>query len=176
MSSRYKSNTKIIIYYTVLFPILADIIFVLDILLDALPNIHLGAMLIIVYTVVFRFKALIPIYLYVLMTGLFYGFSAWWIGYLYVWTVLWAAVMLLPKKMHPAIATLIYCCVSGLFGLMFGALLAPTQALFFGLSFKQTVAWIVAGLPYDALHCAGNTAASLLCVPLIKASMPQIKK
>ena len=36
-------------------------------------------MLTIVYTVVYRRKALIPIYIYVFMNGLFAGFNMWWI-------------------------------------------------------------------------------------------------
>ena len=53
--------------------------------MELLPNIHLLGMLTMVYTIVFRIKALIPIYVYVFLNGIFAGFSPWWIPYLYIW-------------------------------------------------------------------------------------------
>ena len=67
------------------------------IIMDALPNIHLLGMFTMTYTLVFRKKALIPIYIFVMITGLFGGFAAWWLPYLYIWAVLWGVTMLLPK-------------------------------------------------------------------------------
>ena len=67
--------------------------------MSALPNIHLLGMLIMVLTLTFRWRALIPIYIYVFLDGLYFGFNVWWVPYLYVWTVLWGMVMLLPKQM-----------------------------------------------------------------------------
>ena len=34
------------------------------------------------------------------------------------------------------------------------------------LSFKATLAWIVAGLPWDLVHGIGNLAVGLLILPL----------
>ena len=36
----------------------------------------------------------------------------------------------------------------------------------FGLDFNQTVAWIVAGLPFDLLHSIGNIALGTIILPL----------
>ena len=63
---------------------LGTIMFTSKIAMEALPNIHLVGMLTIVYTLVFRTKALIPIYIYVLMNGVYSGFSLWWMPYLYI--------------------------------------------------------------------------------------------
>ena len=82
----------------VIFSMLATLMFCSKIIMEALPNIHLLGMLTMLYTVVFRFKALIPIYIYVLINGIYSGFSLWWVPYTYVWTVLWAITMLVPKK------------------------------------------------------------------------------
>ena len=60
------------------------------VIMEALPNIHLLGMLTMVYTLTFRWKALIPIYIYVFLNGLYAGFNVWWVPYLYIWTVLWA--------------------------------------------------------------------------------------
>jgi len=119
-----------------------------------------------VYTLVFRKKALFPIYVYVFINGLYAGFATWWIPYLYIWTVLWAVTMLLPKNMPKKIAIVVYPLVCGLHGLLFGTLYAPAQALLFGLDFKGMISWIIAGLPWDAVHAAGNIVTGFLIIPL----------
>jgi hypothetical protein len=35
--------------------------------------------------------------------------------------------------------------------------------------------WIVAGLPFDAIHAAGNLAGGLLIYPLVKVMKKQLK-
>lgn len=150
----------------VIFAMLGTLMFCSKIILEVLPNIHMLGMLTIVYTVVYRKKALIPIYIYVFMNGLFAGFNMWWIPYLYIWTLLWGATMLLPKNMPNGIAAVVYPVLCALHGILFGILYAPAQAIMFGLSFEQTLAWIAAGLPFDILHCGGNFAAGLLILPL----------
>ena len=136
------------------------------VLMEWAPNIHLLGMLTMTYTIVYRKKALYPIYTYILLNGLFAGFSAWWLPYLYIWAVLWGVTMLLPQHMPVKAAVLVYMIVCALHGLAFGTLYAPAQALMFGLSFKGTIAWIIAGLPWDMLHAIGNLAAGTLIVPL----------
>ena len=110
-------------------------------------NIHLLGMFTMAYTVVYRRRALIPIYVYVLLNGIFCGFAAWWLPYLYLWAILWGVTMLLPRGLRPRLAVPMYMAVCGLHGLLFGTLYAPAQALLFGLSFRQMLAWIVAGRP-----------------------------
>ena len=145
------------------------LMFVLRLVMSSLPNIHLLGVLIISMTVVFRAKALIPIYLYVLLEGVFSGFALWWVPYLYIWTVLWGFAMLLPKNMPKEVAPFVYMTVCGLHGLMFGILYAPFQALAFGLSFEATIAWILAGLTFDAIHAVSNFCCGTLAAPLISA-------
>ena len=138
-----------------------------DLAMEALPNIHLIGVFIIATTVVYRAKALWPLYVYVLLIGLISGIGLWGIPYLYVWTVLWGMTMLLPKRMPKWLAPIVYMAVCGLHGLGFGVLYAPSQALLFGFTFKQTLAWIAAGFPFDVIHAVGNTVSGLLICPLI---------
>lgn len=145
---------------------LGTLMFCSKILMEALPNIHLLGMLTMVYTIVLRKKALVPIYIYVLLNGLYGGFSLWWVPYLYIWTILWGVTMLLPKNMPKKIACIVYPALCGLHGFLFGLLYSPAQAVMFGLDGEQLLAWIVAGLPFDALHGAGNLIAGLLIVPV----------
>ncbi len=157
-----------ILFQTVLFASFGTLMFISDIAMEVLPNIHLVATFIITFTVVYRVKALIPIYVYVFLTLLYSGFSPWSIPYLYVWTVLWCFVMLLPKVMPSAVAIVVYMVVAGLHGILFGVLYAPAQSLMFGLNFKQTLTWIAMGLPFDVTHCIGNVVSGVLILPLVR--------
>lgn len=136
--------------------------------LEFLPNVHMLAALTIAYTVVFRKKALYPIYVYVLLNGIVAGFSLWWIPYLYLWTVLWGVTMLLPKNMKPKVAVPVYMVTAALHGFLFGTMYAPAQAIMFGLSFKATISWIIAGLPWDAIHGVSNFFMAILVLPIVK--------
>ena len=152
-----------------LFGILSALMFISKIVMEALPNIHLLGMLTVTYTVVFRKKALIPIYVYVLLNGLFAGFNAWWVPYLYIWTLLWGATMLLPKNMPKAVACVVYPVICALHGLFFGVLYAPVQALMFDFTLEQALAWIAAGFTFDIIHMIGNLAVGLLIDPASEA-------
>lgn len=143
--------------------------------MEILPNMHLLAVFTVAFTVVFRKKALYPIYIFVFIIGLFSGFSVWWLPYLYIWAVLWGAVMLIPKNINPKIAPFVYIAVCSLHGFLYGTIYAPAQALLFGLDFKGTVAWIVAGLPFDMVHGFSNLCLGVLIVPIIKV-LNKLKK
>ena len=149
-----------------LFAILGALMFVSKVVMEALPNIHLLGMLTITYTLVFRKKALIPIYVYVFLNGLFSGFGTWWIPYLYIWTILWGVTMLVPKNISPKLACVVYPTICALHGFAYGTLYAPAQALMFGMNYQQTVAWIVSGLPFDLIHGVSNIFTGLLVYPL----------
>lgn len=158
---------KINIKEITLFALLGALMYVSKIVLDVLPNIHLIGVFIVATTVVFRAKALYPLYTFVLITGLLNGFGVWWVPYLYIWTVLWGAVMLLPKFKSQKVAAVVYAVVCSLHGFLYGVLYAPFQALAFGLDFKGTVAWVAAGFPFDMIHGVSNLLCGLLIVPLI---------
>ena len=138
------------------------------VVMEFAPNVHLLGVFTIAFTVVYRAKALYPIYVYVLLNGIFAGFATWWIPYLYIWAVLWGITMLLPKKMPKPVRPVVYAVVNALHGFSFGTLYAPAQAFLFGLNFKGMIAWIVAGLPYDFVHGVSNLICGLLfIVPMI---------
>lgn len=150
----------------IIFALLGVIMFISKIVMEALPNIHLLGMLTVTYTLVYRWRALIPIYVYVFLNGLFAGFDAWWIPYIYIWTILWAATMLLPRKMPKAVACAVYPILCGLHGLLYGILYAPAQAIMFNMNFQQMLTWISMGAPFDLLHAIGNVIAGLLIYPM----------
>ena len=67
-------------------------------IMEGLPNIHPIAMFVILLTVVYRSRALIPVYIYVILDGLRWGFGVAWLPYIYIWLPLWGAAMLLPRS------------------------------------------------------------------------------
>ncbi len=148
------------------FSMLGAIMFCSKVLMEALPNIHLLGMFVIVFTLVYRVKALIPIYIYVFLNGLYSGFDLWWFPYLYIWTVLWAVTMIIPKRIPKKATYFIYPVLCAAHGLAFGALYSPAWAIIYRMNFEQTIAWVIAGISYDLLHVVGNLIAGLLIVPL----------
>lgn len=149
------------------FSMLGALMYASKLIMELVPNVHLLGVFTIAFTVVYRKKALYPIYVYVLLNGIFCGFATWWIPYLYLWTVLWGVTMLLPKKMPKKIQPLVYMVVCSLHGFLFGTLYAPAQALLFGLSFDGMIAWIIAGFPWDCIHGVSNFFCGLLIIPII---------
>lgn len=145
---------------------LGAVMYVSKIIMEWIPNVHLLGTLTMAYTLVYRKKALYPIYVYVFLNGALAGFNTWWIPYLYIWTILWAVTMLLPKKMPSKIAPFVYMIVCALHGFGFGILYAPAQAVLFGLNFEQTLAWIASGFPFDVIHGISNFFCGMLIVPI----------
>ena len=162
-----KSRFGLDLRHLVIFAMLGALMLVSKKVMEGLPNIHLIGMFTVLLTLVYRWRALIPLYIYILLDGLTWGFSLSWLPYLYIWLPLWGAAMLLPVSRMPRwLKAIVYPAVCSLHGLLFGTLYAPAQALLFGLRGKQILAWIIAGLPYDALHGVGNLVAGLLILPL----------
>lgn len=137
-------------------------------LMEIAPNVHLLGVFVIAFTIVYRKKALYPIYVFILLTGVYAGFATWWIPYLYLWTILWGVTMLLPKNMPKKIRPIVYMIVCAMHGFLYGTLYAPAQALFFGLNFEGTIAWIVAGLPWDFVHGVSNFFCGILILPIVR--------
>ena len=152
---------------TAVFAMLGAVMYASKLIMELAPNVHLLGVFTIAFTVVYRKKALYPIYTYVILNGIFSGFATWWIPYLYIWTILWGVTMLLPINMPKKIRPIVYMVVCALHGFLFGTLYAPAQALLFGLSFKGMIAWIIAGLPWDFVHGVSNFFCGILIVPII---------
>lgn len=161
-------NGKLTIMEMAVFAMLGALMYASKIIMEVAPNVHLLGVFTIAFTVVYRKKALYPIYTYVLLNGIFCGFATWWIPYLYLWTVLWGAAMLLPKRIPAKMRPLVYMLLCAAHGFLFGTLYAPAQALLYGLSFRGMIAWIVAGLPWDFVHGVSNFFCGILIVPIVK--------
>lgn len=149
-----------------LFAMLGALTFGAQVVMEPFPNVHLTGMFVVLFTRLFRKKALIPMYLYVFLIGVRWGFGISWIPYLYIWLFLWAGAMLVPRNGKRRLTAGLYCLVGGVFGLLFGTLYAPAQAFLFGLGFRETLLWIASGFPWDIVHAIANAVFCTLVLPL----------
>lgn len=168
MNSDTQKHKQLSVYEITVFSMLGAIMYCSKIILEWAPNVHLLGMFTMAFTLVYRKKALIPIYVFVLLLGVLNGFNGWWFPYLYIWTLLWGITMLLPKKMPQALAAVTYAVICSLHGFLFGILYAPAQALMFGLDFKQMITWISSGAIFDIVHGISNFCAGFLIIPMTK--------
>lgn len=155
---------------------LGSLMFCSKLIMEAFPNIHLLGMLVMTVTLTFRVKALLAIYIYVFINGIYAGFATWWVPYLYIWTILWGITMLLPKKMPKGVAAVVYPIVCSLHGFAFGVLYAPAQALMFSLSFDQMLVWIAQGALMDCVHGVSNLIVGTLILPFSELMKMLMKK
>lgn len=144
------------------------LIFSLQIALANLPNVEVVTLLVILYTLHFRKKALLVIYAFVVLEGIFYGFHIWWIMYLYIWTILWLVVTLM--RTHSS--ALVWAVTAGFYGLFFGALCAIPY-LFLG-GFSVALSWWIAGIPFDLIHCVANFLLVLILFTPLDRVMTRI--
>lgn len=128
----------------------------LKIAMAALPNIEPVTLLIIIFVGVFGRRAFFPVFVYIFLEGIIFGFGIWWVSYLYIWPLLVAVSLLLVRFKSP----ILWAIVAGLFGLLFGALCAIPYFVTGGIS--AAFAYWVAGLYFDLIHGASNFVLVLL--------------
>jgi energy-coupling factor transport system substrate-specific component len=128
----------------------------LQVALAPLPNIEMVSLMFILLTLLYGWKVLYVIYLFAALELLIYGFSLWMICYLYIWTLLAAAVRAFRSIRSP----LVWAVISGTFGLLFGALCEIPFVFVIGVN-AALAAW-ASGIPFDLLHCAGNFVLGLV--------------
>ena len=151
--------------------LMAALIFGSKVALASLPNININSVLIILTTLFFGWKALYTVYVYVLLEGLVFGFSVWWVGYLYVGAILVIVTMLFRKND----SALFWAVVAAIFGLCFGLLMYLEWFAING-GWRGFFAMWVAGIPYDLTHCAGNFAFTLVLYRPLHRVMEKLVK
>lgn len=152
------------LFLWILLTLFGGLMYVSQVIMASLPNMEIVSLLIIVIARKFSYRVIFSIYIFVLCEILTYGLSMWVINYLYVWLILAVLICLLRKLDN----VLLYAFVSAVFGLIFGTLCSIPY--FITLGFGGGIAYIVNGLWFDILHCAGNLIATLLLYkPLTKA-------
>ena len=155
---------------TVLFGMLGALMFALQVVMAPLPNIEPVSLLVMLLAVTFGWKSLYCVYTFVAMEVLFHGIGLWNLNYLYIWTVLVVASIIL-REMESAIG---WALLSGAFGLCFGALCGIVD-LFIG-GFGYAAAKWVSGIPFDFLHCGGNFAMALILWKPLRTLLDQLQR
>ena len=143
-------------YEVALFGMLGALTFGAKVVMMGLPNIEPISLLVMLFAVTFGRKSLFPILVYVLLEFVLFGFGLWSVSYLYVWPLLALWACLLREMRSP----LGWALLSGVFGLLFGALCAPVCLFTGGPAFA--LSWWINGIPFDLLHGAGNFALALV--------------
>ncbi len=140
----------------VLFAMLGAMTFALQVAMAALPNIEPVSLLVMLFAVIYGWKSLYAVYVFVVMEILFHGLGIWNINYLYIWTVLAVAAIALRKMESP----LGWAILSGVYGMLFGALCGIVDVFIGG--FGYAAAKWASGIPFDLLHCGGNFVLALV--------------
>ena len=152
----------------ILFGMLAALTIALQVVMSPLPNIEPVSLLVMLFAVTFGWKALYPVYIFVVMEILYYGFNIWNIYYLYVWAILALATLLLRKNQ----SVLVFAVLAAVFGLLFGALCAIVDVFIGGVGYAAAK-W-VSGIPFDVTHCVGNFAIALVAFNPLRKLMQKL--
>ena len=161
-------DKKLTIREITLFGVLGALTFALQVAMAPLPNIEPVSLLVMLYAATFGWKCLYPVYVFVAMEILFYGFSIWNIYYLYVWTVLALAAILMRHQQ----STLLWAFLSAVYGLCFGALCGIVDIFIGGFAYAGTK-W-VSGIPFDLLHCGGNFVITMILFKPLRNALEKL--
>lgn len=124
-----------------------------------IPNVELVSFLIILFTLFFGKKIFYALPVFILIEGLLFGFGIWWVMYLYAWPLLALVTWCFRKEE----SVWVFAVISGVFGLLFGALCSIPYYFIGGWNMGFT--WWIAGIPYDLIHGVSNF---ILCMVLLR--------
>ena len=162
-------NKKLYIYEVACIGVCAAMLLGVQIVLAPLPNIELVSLLVLCFAKAFGRRTLYIIYVFALLEGLVYGFGLWFTTYLYVWTILY----LIARALRELDNSLAWAVIAGLYGLLFGTLTSLPYFLIGGWSYG--VSYILSGLVFDLLHCAGNFVSVLLLYRPVTLALSKIE-
>ena len=157
MNSLTRSDKSVTVRDLCFLSLAAALMFAVKMALSSLPNINLNALILILVTVFFGWKALYTVCVYVLLEGLMFGFGVWWVSYLIVWPLLVVLAMAVRKTASP----LLWAVFAGLFGLAFGPMM---YVIFFTVTggWEGFLPMWIAGIPYDLVHAVSNFLTVLI--------------
>ncbi len=170
ISDKPNKKPNISVRELVILSLMAAIMLAGQVAMAALPNIEPVTVVLMACAIVVGWQTLYPLYVFVMLEGLIYGFSIWFFNYLYVWLVLVAATVLL-RRMESRV---FFAVVGGVFGLLFGALCAIPY--FFIGGWAMGFSYWVAGIPFDLIHCVSNALLVFLLLPPLKKLLIHLTK
>lgn len=145
----------------VLMALFGALLFVAQVALSWAANVELVTLLVLLLAVTYGMRTLISLYLFVLVEGVYYGISEWFINYLYVWLV----PLILGVLFRKQTSRWFWAVLSGLYGLAFGTLCSFPKLLIGGV--PAMLGYIISGFSFDVIHAVSNfLVAFFLFVPL----------
>lgn len=145
--------------------------------LSFLPNIELTTFWLIMFTIYFGRKVVFVVPVFIIIEGAIYGMNLWWIMYLVAWPLL----VIICYMFRKCKSIWFWSMFSGCFGLLFGAICTIpyifVTAFSSGLTtgIKLGIAWWIAGIPWDIVHCVGNFVFMLVLYEPITRVINKLK-
>lgn len=143
---------KIKVRELILLGVLGGLLSTSQIALSFLPNIETVTTFTILFSIIYRKKALYIVCIFVIIMGLIYGFGLWWFGYVLLWPLLSIITCKIGRFIEGKYLTLAL--YSGIFGLLFGFFYAIPYAIFGGIN--AGIAYWIMGIQFDIIHGIGN--------------------
>ncbi len=139
--------------------------------LDFLPNVELVTLLFMLFTKHFGKKTYLVAVAFTLIETTIFGIHNWVIMYLYMWPMLITIVLWFRKKDFGLFA---YCFLAAVYGLFFGFFCAIPYYFIGG--FATGIAWWIAGIPYDLIHCVANFVIVLILFKPLDLALTKIRQ
>lgn len=143
-----------------------------------LPNVELTTFWIIMFTLLFGWKIIYVILIFILIEAVIYPFGPWVIMYLYAWPLL----AFIVKLFHKIDSVWFWSVLSGMYGLSFGLLCSFTYIFINSVGtnlsngFAAAFAWWLAGIPMDILHGVANYILMLMLYAPIRSIIESMHK
>lgn len=137
--------------------------------LSFLPNVEVVTFLIILYTLHFGGKVFFSIFIFIAVEYMIWGFNLWSVMYIYIWPLLALCALIFRSRRD----TMFWAVFSAVFGLIFGGLCSLVYIFAGGI--KAAVAWWIAGIPFDIIHCISNFVLTMVLYRPLSYVMENIK-
>ena len=162
------------LFELILSAVLGALTFALKVAMAALPNIHPVALMLLLCTLVFSWRAFVSCGIYIVMEGIFFGFSTWWIPYLYTWPLFVLLILLFKKRKNP----FFWATFAGIFGFLFGFFFLPVNYFVYDMANhpELILPYILNDLPFNAIHAVSNFIIVLVLLPPLKKGMEMALK
>lgn len=162
----------------------APLIIAGKIVLEPLPNVEIVTFFIILFTVVFGWRAMFPVVVFVLEEGFRHGIApSWYVFYWVIWPLLCVLTMLVKRWLKDSaqawaiFSSVIFVPIFSLTNVLILKLLVSINVSVWVGSGFHLWPYLVAGIPYDISHIIGNYAITLaLFKPLYRVLDRFLKK
>lgn len=165
MRSPSRPAGKISVREMCLLALMGALMFVMQVAMAPVRNVHMTDVLIILTAVFFGWRVMYSVFVFVALEGLMWGFGLWVLSYMYLWPILAAAAVMMRKND----SSIVWAIVAALHGLFFG-LGCSIPYLFIG-GWNMAFTYFITGIPFDIRHCIGNFVLTFVLYRPLKRAM-----